>query len=190
VGEGVAATGAQPWSRVVAVGCSGSGKSTFARALAARLDAPWIELDNLYWGPGWVPRPDGEFVDSVDGATRGPRWVVDGNYRRARDIVWPRATALVWLNYGFATVFGRALRRTMARGVTRQVLWNGNRESLWRAFTSRDSVLWWVITSPKGRRDFGELRDNGRYPDIAWHEMRRPAEAARFLRGVAARRSG
>ena len=175
-------------SRVVVVGCSGSGKTTFARKLAARLNLRHVELDGLYWGPGWVPRPDRQFLDGVDAATRGTHWVVDGNYRRTRDIVWPRATAIVWLNYRFATVFGRALRRTVARGVTRQALFSGNRESLWRSFTSRDSILWWVLTSyEKGRRSYRELQRSGRYPNIAWREFDRPTAAARFLQDAATR---
>lgn len=173
-------------ARVVVVGCSGSGKSTLAQALAATFAAPWVQLDALYWGPRWQPRPEADFLHDVDAATRGPRWVVDGNYRRTRDIVWPRATALVWLNYGFATVFGRSLRRTVARGVTSEVLFSGNRESLWRAFTSRESILWWVITShARGRRDYRALAAGTRFPGLAWYELRRPVDATRFLRNVA-----
>ncbi|HCU2021331.1 TPA: AAA family ATPase [Pseudomonas aeruginosa] len=39
--------------RVVVVGTSGAGKSTFSAALAARLGCTHVELDRLYWGPGW-----------------------------------------------------------------------------------------------------------------------------------------
>jgi len=50
-------------SRVVVLGCSGSGKSTLAHALAQKLDAPWVQLDALYWGPNWQPRPQREFLE-------------------------------------------------------------------------------------------------------------------------------
>ncbi len=138
MGEGLAADDALLLSRVVVVGCSGSGKSTFARALACAWNLPWVELDGLYWGPDWQPRPEEAFLHDVDVATRGERWVVDGNYRRTRDIVWPRATTVVWLNYRFAKVFGRSLRRTVRRSVTHEALFAGNRESLWRSFATRD----------------------------------------------------
>jgi len=45
--------------RVVILGCSGAGKSTFARALGAKLEAPVTHLDALFWRPGWVePEPE------------------------------------------------------------------------------------------------------------------------------------
>jgi adenylate kinase family enzyme len=39
--------------RVNVKGSSGSGKSTFARELAAKLDLPYVELDALHHGPNW-----------------------------------------------------------------------------------------------------------------------------------------
>jgi adenylate kinase family enzyme len=169
------------FARVAVLGCSGSGKSTLARTLAQRLDAPWVQLDALYWGPHWQPRPHEEFLADVAAAVAEPRWVVDGNYRATRDIVWPRLTALVWLNFGFVTVFARALRRTLRRGVTREVIFSGNRESLWRTFTSRESILWWVVTSyARRRREFSALKGAG-YPGVPWFELRRSREVRRFL---------
>jgi adenylate kinase family enzyme len=175
------------FSRVAVLGCSGSGKSTLARALARKLDAPWVQLDELYWAPQWRPRPERDFLDDVAAAVAGPRWVVDGNYRVTRDIVWPRVTALVWLNLGFVSVFARAFRRTMWRGVTREAIFSGNRESLWRTFTSRDSILWWVVTSyARRRREFAGLKLAG-YPGAPWFELRRAREVSRFLASVPTR---
>src|SRR5689334_13741303 len=44
--------------RVLVDGMMGSGKSTFARALAARTGLPLIHLDLHYWKPGWVRPSD------------------------------------------------------------------------------------------------------------------------------------
>ena len=165
------------------VGCSGSGKSTFARALAAALDAPYFELDALYWAPQWQPRPEAEFLRLADQATAGPAWVVDGNYRRVRSIVWPRATAIVWLNFGFPRVFGRVLVRTVRRALTGEELFSGNRESLRKSFLSRDSILWWTITQfRRYRRDYAALMRAGGAGHAAWHELRTPREAEALLR--------
>jgi adenylate kinase family enzyme len=176
-------------ARVVVVGCSGSGKTTLARHLASELRVPHVELDALHWAPEWQPRPLPDFLRDADAATRGEGWVVDGNYRPTRDVVWPRATAVVWLNFGFPTVFGRTLWRTARRVATRESLYAGNRESLWRTLTSRDSILWWVMTSyRRRRREFRALRDDGTYSHLAWFELTRPRESARFLahvRGIA-----
>jgi adenylate kinase family enzyme len=174
-----------PLERVVVVGTSGSGKTTFARQLASALDAPHVELDQLYWGPDWTAKPEPEFVRLADVATTAPRWVVDGNYRAVRDLLWPRATTIIWLNFGLATVFGSTLRRTLRRSLTREVLFAGNRESLRRSFLSRESILLWVLqTYWQRRRDYPVLQQSGRYAGVTWVEFRRRSDAAAFLRMV------
>jgi len=55
--------------RVLVVGISGSGKTTVAGSLAARVRVPLVELDALQHGAGWTARPT--FVKDVDAATRG-----------------------------------------------------------------------------------------------------------------------
>lgn len=66
--------------RVVVIGTSCSGKSTFAHRLAEIIDAPWYELDRLHWLPGWEPRPLDEFRRLVAEKVSQDRWVIDGNY--------------------------------------------------------------------------------------------------------------
>lgn len=103
----------KPGSRINVVGTTGSGKTTAAKLLAKRLGLPRIELDALFWKPDWGETPDEEFLPAVDEATRGDRWVLDGNYSRTRSIVWPRVDTIIWLDYSFPRVFGQLLRRTI-----------------------------------------------------------------------------
>ena len=65
-------------TRVVVVGTSCSGKTTLARRLARLLATEHVELDSLYWGPEWTPRPD--FIPNVLTIAQQSRWVIDGNY--------------------------------------------------------------------------------------------------------------
>ncbi len=164
------------------VGTSCSGKTTFARQLAARLRAPPIELDALHWLPEWQPRDSGEFLALIGQATAAPAWVADGNYGRARALLWARASAVVWLNYPFRIVFARALRRTLLRAATREELWSGNRESLRLAFLSRQSILWWVLTTyRRRRREYRALFDQPPWPHLELIELGHPRTAADFL---------
>lgn len=168
--------------RVIVVGTSGSGKSTFATALAARLGVPHVELDALHWLPNWVERDATEFRSLVAKATEGDRWVVDGNYSVVRDVVWTKATDIVWLNFSRSTVFSRILRRTLRRALTGEELWAGNTESLRKAFFSRQSILLWSVTTHgKNRKKYARLRQEGAFGHLRWHEFRNDHDAERLL---------
>jgi adenylate kinase family enzyme len=181
-GETTAKGGRAALSRTVVVGTSGAGKSTFARQLAAARGCPHIELDALYWGPDWQPQPAEVFQHNVALAAAEDCWVADGNYGAVRDVLWGRATTIVWLNYPFPVVMWRALRRTLRRSLTREPLWHGNRESLWQSFFTADSILVWVVkTHWQRQREFAALRTGGQYAHLEWVEFRWPGEARRWL---------
>lgn len=173
--------------RVAVVGSSCSGKSTFARSLAGVLQHPYIELDAIHWQPGWVARSKPEFRNLVEAAARQEFWVMDGNYATARDLIWSRATAVIWLNYSFPVVMWRGLTRTIRRSLTQEELFSSNRESFRQSFFSRDSILWWIITTfHKRRKRYRALFSAGSFPNLSYIEFRKPAEAERFLAGLKA----
>jgi len=171
--------------RVVILGTTGSGKTTFSRKLAVRLDAPPVELDALHWGPDWTPRELSEFRERVRRATEGTRWIVDGNYSAVRDIVWSRADTLVWLDYPLSRILWRLLRRTMHRVLSREELWNGNRERLATAFFHRESLFFWAVKTHRRRRR--EYPAAFRQPAFAYTTVIRfgsPGSAERWLASV------
>ena len=139
------------------VGTSCAGKSTVARELSRRLGAPHVELDELFWGPNWTARSAEEFAASVERATAGPTWIVDGNYSTVRPLVLERATAVIWLNYPLSTLLPRAMKRTFWRLVTRKRLFNGNREPV-LGFLHSYWIPWWVLrTCGEQQREYAEL---------------------------------
>ena len=168
--------------RVVVVGTSCSGKTTLARQLSRVLGAPHVELDGIHWMPDWQLRPVDEVRRMVGEAAAAERWVMDGNYSAVRDIVWGRATTVVWLNYSFHVVLWRCLSRTIRRAITREVLFSGNRESFRMSFLSGDSIIRWVVTSyPQVRREYRRLLDGEDFPHLQVIELRGPAEASAWV---------
>ena len=162
--------------RVAVVGTSCAGKTTFAAALAAQLQVPHIELDALHWRAGWVPAPGEVFRQAVATAVAAERWVSDGNYGVVRDLVWGRATAVVWLDYPFATVLRRALYRTARRALLREELYSGNRETFRKSLLSRDSILWWVVTTwGRRRREYPGLFEQASLRTSRGRGIRQPA---------------
>lgn len=168
--------------RIAVVGTTGSGKTTLARRLAGVMQAPHVELDALQWGPDWTPATTPAFRADVAAALAGDRWVVDGNYSAVRDIVWARADTLVWLDYSAGTVLWRLLVRTFRRGLRREELWNGNRERLWTQFTSRDSILLWMLkTHWRRRREYAELLSRPEHLHLASYRLLSPGETHAWL---------
>ena len=172
--------------RVSVVGTSGSGKTTLARTLAKRLGVPYIELDAFMHLPGWQLRPDMEFMEDVEKATSQPGWVVDGNYRRfvIEGPVWKRADTVVWLDLPRRTVMRRLIVRTVRRAVTREVLWNGNREPL-SNFLSLDPekslIVWaWVKHDEFMKRYLKAMTDPA-WQRIHFVRLQSSAAATRWL---------
>jgi adenylate kinase family enzyme len=96
------------------------------------------------------------FKERVARAVEGDAWVIDGNYagRGARDLVWPRADTVIWLDPPLTVIFARLLARAVRRSRSREELWpeTGNRETLRNQFLSRDSLFLWALKTHRRRR--------------------------------------
>src|SRR5216684_3074535 len=102
--------------RVVVVGCAGSGKTTLVRELAVRLDVRHIERDAL--GDDEAPGFAALVAAAVEAA--GRRWVFDGAPYNAEALVYPRADALVALDYPRRVVSRRVVARSLRLWLTRR----------------------------------------------------------------------
>jgi adenylate kinase family enzyme len=179
--------------RIVIVGTSGSGKSTLARAIAAAFGLSHVELDALHWGPGWeaLSRTDPqEFIRRVDTATAGAAWVADGNYVMVRDLVWRRATHLIWLDYARPVIMLRVLRRSLTRAVDQSELYAGNREDWRRWFRPSHPIRWAWSTWPRRRAEYSALVGRDEYAHLHVLRLQRPGEAARVIERLRAHSAG
>lgn len=168
--------------RVSVIGVTGSGKTTFAASLATRLQVLHIELDALHWEPNWTMAELDVFRGRVASQVSADCWVVDGNYSKVRDLVWGRADTVVWLDYSFALIFARLLRRTLARVRSGEELWNGNRERFAEQFFSRESLLLWAIkTHPRYRATFPTLLASDAYSHLRVVRLRAPRDTQEWL---------
>ena len=175
--------------RIVVVGTSGSGKTTVARQLAAALDVTYVELDALNWEADWVglnEHDPEEFRRRVEEAVRGDAWVVDGNYGIVRDLVWPNATALVWLDYPLRVALWRMAKRTISRTLTKEPLWKGNTESFRKQFFSRESLFLWAIKTNRRRHTtYPAALAQPEYAHLVVLRQRSPRETRAWLERIA-----
>ena len=138
-------------TRVSIVGATGSGKSTLAGELSRLWKLDHIELDSIHHLPNWTTRPREEFCEILRGRVAEGNYVIDGGYSHARPIYWEQLELVILLDYSFRIVFSRLFRRTMKRSIDGIELWSGNRETLSKAFFSKDSILLWCIQTHKKR---------------------------------------
>jgi len=168
--------------RVNVKGISGSGKTTFARALAARLGVPFLELDAVHHiGPNWTEATSEELQASVREFMASARegWVIDGNYEsKLGGLVLDAAERIVWLDPPLRIALRRLWRRTLTRIRDDVELWNGNRESWRGGFWGRDSLFAWTLRSWFRHRREWPRKFAG---DPRFIRLRSAAEARRWL---------
>ena len=166
------------------VGNSGSGKSTVARELAASLGVPHLELDSAFHQPGWEPLPVDEFRRLVTTRTSEDGWVIDGNYSAVQPIVWARADTVVWLDLPKRTVMRQVTWRTLRRAVTRQELWNGNREPMtnFLSWVPEKSIISWAWHShAKYRTRYGAAAADPANAHLTFIRLTSRRDISRFL---------
>lgn len=168
--------------RIVVIGSSCAGKTTFATRLAGKLGLKHIELDALHWEPGWKEAEVATFRTRVAEAVAGDAWVVDGNYTsRVKDLVWPRADTLVWLDPPLRTILARFLVRSFSRSFRGEMLWGHSRESLRNSIFSRKSLLVWIVSTHKRRTRASEALLENPPAGLAVHRLAEEAQIEAFI---------
>jgi len=170
--------------RVSLVGVPGSGKTTVGRQLAASLGVAFIELDSIFHQPGWGELPRHDFRRQVSEALTAEAWVVDGNYAMVQDLVWQRADTVVWLDLPRRLVMRRIILRTVRRAVTRERLWNGNREPLSNFYRldPEQNIIRWVWLKHAGYVErYGSAMEDTAYAHLRFVRLRSQQEVAAFL---------
>lgn len=86
-------------NRILVVGCSGGGKSTFSRKLRDCTGLPLIHLDNIWWKADrtHITRP--EFDQRLDELLKGKKWIMDGDYSRTYEVRIRACDTVIFLDY-------------------------------------------------------------------------------------------
>ncbi|WP_340645425.1 AAA family ATPase [Phenylobacterium sp.] len=103
-----------PVTRIILLGCAGSGKTTLARRLAEQTGAPVIDLDAIWRGK---TQETPEFRQTLATLHAADAWISDGNFAVVTfDLRMPRADLVVWLDRPRLTCAWRAVVRVFRKG--------------------------------------------------------------------------
>jgi len=100
--------------KILVYGNSGSGKSTYAQALAVQHGLAHLDLDTIVWEPGQiaVPRDPEAIAESLSAFIAAhPQWVIEGCYGELVERVSQDCTELVFLNPGLEACQANNRRR-------------------------------------------------------------------------------
>ncbi len=125
-------------------------------------------------------------VDRLDGLPGG--WVTCGNYRVVLEgVLWERADTVVWLDLPRHLVMRRVAKRTVRRVVTREELWNGNREP-WEnlyAWSPERNIMRWAWTEHDTyAQQYAEAMADPRWTAIHFVRLRSRRQIDRWLAGL------
>ena len=117
--------------RVLVLGSSGSGKSTFARRLGEALNLDVIHLDSYYWQPDWTDSSDDQWERILAQLLNRDRWIMDGNYTSSLPQRMARADTVIFLDLSRVLCLWRCFQRYLKyRGGNRPELAQGCNEKI------------------------------------------------------------
>ena len=170
--------------RILVLGRTGSGKTTLARELAAAIGVPHVELDALYFGADFSTVPLSVLRERTSAAIAGDRWVTDGNKSAVRDLVWPRADTVIWLDYPLVVSLWRLGRRALWRTsvLKAQAAEGDGKAGLPKQFLSAAKGVLTALRSHKGqRREYPRMFAKQENQHLAVVRLRSPRATREWL---------
>jgi len=100
------------YRKIIIIGNSGSGKSTFAKQLGKVTGLPVIHLDKEFWQPNWVETPRDEWIEKQKQLISGDKWIIDGNYSGTMELRFAAADLIIFLDISRVVCVCSAAGRT------------------------------------------------------------------------------
>ena len=100
-------------TRIIIIGCPGSGKTTLSKKLSDKLRLPLVHLDQLGWRGKWEMTPKEEFDRLLFEELIKPQWIIEGNYNRTIPDRLLYCDTVIYLDFPALTCFFGVLKRVI-----------------------------------------------------------------------------
>ena len=97
--------------KAIVIGCPGSGKSTFARALHAKTDLPLFHLDMMYWNADKTTVEKSLFLQRLSEVLAHDEWIIDGNYGSTMEMRLKECDTVFFLDFPYEVCLDGLLKR-------------------------------------------------------------------------------
>ena len=97
--------------KIIVIGCPGSGKSTFARALHRKLGLPLYPLDQMFWNADRTTVEKSVFLDRLSAVLEQDEWIIDGNYASTMELRMAKCDTVILLDLPWEVCLGGAISR-------------------------------------------------------------------------------
>ena len=89
----------QSFEKIIVIGCPGSGKSTFSKALHQITGIPLYHLDMLYWNADKTTVERAVFLEKLFRVVQKDQWIIDGNYGSTMELRLQACDTVIFLDY-------------------------------------------------------------------------------------------
>ena len=98
-------------NKILILGSTGAGKTTFAIELGKLLNLEVIHLDSFYWNKNWEPTPSNEWKIKLSKLLQKDKWIIDGNYITILELRLKDADSVIFIDFPLSTCLWRCFKR-------------------------------------------------------------------------------
>jgi adenylate kinase family enzyme len=166
------------YRRIVIVGASGAGKSSLAEELSCILRIPCFELD----GSTEQDRPESDLQAYVHRIAGLEAWIVPADYTSIRQILWPRAEAILWLDYPLPFALTRLARREFTVYLIQKVFVRQTYSNFWMKYLNKLQAFRRAFyMHRRNRRNLLSLLQQKEFTHIVLLRFKKPAQTSAWV---------
>ena len=140
--------------KILVIGYSSSGKSTFSKRLGQVYNLNVLHIDKIFFSPNWVERDKKQVEKEIRAFMKNDSWIIDGLYRHLAKERFELSDQIFIFDFNrFKCLYGAIVRRVKFHNQIRDSIADGCKERL------NFSFIWWILFGGR-KKESKELLKN------------------------------